>query len=326
MRAGVVTRDRCLLTAVNVEAFFASRAKRRCTGHTYAPTDGAIVRRMRIAIAALTALVAAPAVVSAQPAPAKSPNPFVISDRPWDRSSGGVDTAFVLDLGDTDTDITVLRFDGHIEHMISPTTGILASLPIHVAFGDFDTVTAIGALDAGAFFVNPMGPRTKLILRGSATLPTAGNDFDEVITNLFGSFSRINSIAQIFPELIIGRGSASIIHRGPTMTLRLDGGLDIPLIETGDFEIEDRTPIVHFGGGLALGAGPNKFIAEIANVRIDNNGGDDTYLHQFLGGFSMNKGAGTIFIGASTVVDSIFEDDDGFDAALHFSYRSTYGR
>ena len=257
---------------------------------------------------------------------AQSASPFHLLDRPADASSVGVDlsTLFFTD----DVDVLIFRLDPHIEHMLNPNLGIMATLPLSygIAYGDNegDSVSGIGNLEGGAFYVSPMSRELTLVFRGSINLPTASSEFDELIVNIFSSYARLGDLALAAPKLVLARPAASLIFRSPSVEFRGDFGLDIPLFGTDGNEINDRSPLIRLSGGIAVGSGPTKFVGELVNLIPSDQVDDDSSIHQVGLGISQEMSSGSLNAGLSFIVDGFFEDEAGDVISLNLGYKTVY--
>ena len=281
-----------------------------------------------LAVFVALGVVLVPSIAPAHPVPGAMPgSPFRIIARPDPHNGAGVDFAFGAVVGEDDLDDEYsFRFDLHGRFILSPNIGLTLSFPIsalkidsEIPLGDQEEL-AIGNIDAGLFFVIPVGaPETSLVVRGGLTLPTASEDGGGIVSNFFAaSVARITDVILAEPKLVAFRGAVSLIHDAPGLTLRFDGGVDLPIATTIDDVDVENDPLFRLNAGAAIGGGPTRFVVEIANLANENSFEEEGEIISQLG-LGLTTDAAPWIIGASYVLllDSAFEDDiDGTVMAL----------
>lgn len=274
-----------------------------------------------IGVIAALGVMLAPSLASAHPVPgAMGGNPFRIIDRPDPHNAFGLDFAVGGLVGDDSPDeLIAFRFDLHGRALVAESIGIFASLPIS-AFtilsdmdtGEDDGELGIGNIELGGFFLLPLGPsyETMLVLRGSLTLPTASDDAGFVANILGAEIGRLTDVILAVPQLFALRASGSLIHDAPGLTLRVDGGVDLPIESTVDgFEV-DNDPVFRLNAGAAFGGGPTRLVAELATLADENSFEEEgDFLTQLAAGVTSQTG--DVLVGASLtlLLDSVIEDD-----------------
>lgn len=286
----------------------------------------------RILFAILPSVLLAPAVAAAQPVapPPAAPPPalgvsagvptsaFATLDRGSDQSGVGVDLgwAHVSD-GDTDVSINGIRIEASGQ-FLDPRThlGGYFSLPINVAYvsqGDqSDNHTAVGDIEGGVLYVIPRSPDFEIILRGGGTLPTAGDNIDDVITNVYGAFPRLTDLMQSAPKTFSLRASASLLGRSGALFYRVDGGIDEPLFDTSDNFDTDNDPLLRLNGGIGVQTQNLTFAGEIINLLMTGQDTTSTSQEQLTNlGLTVSGTAGRTVLrgGFYLSLDSVLEDD-----------------
>lgn len=276
--------------------------------------------RTAIAVAAL-AVVVAPSLASAHPVRGATPGtPFRIIDRLDSHGGVGVDLAAGGVVGDdAPEELLIFRFDLHAKVPVTESLGLFASWPL-AAFtflddgGDptADDEFGVGDVDVGLYFYTFLGsPRTTLVARGSFTLPTADDDLGGVLANVLGAtVGRITDLLLTAPDLVALRTSLSLVHDAPGFTLRVDGGLDVPLVSTDDAVDVDHDPIIRLNAGVAIGEGPARLTLELANLANSDSLGDaDDFVHQLAIGATSFSGGLIYGLSLAVLLDSVVEDD-----------------
>ena len=293
------------------------------------------------AIAALTAFsLLAPALASAHPSrSSEGINHFRIIDRPVAGKYIGADLSVGDPINDeTEGESLAFRLDINGHFLVGPSAGLYGTLPIATLYFtgndalDSDSESALGALELGGFFVVPIGAsgHTDLVLRGGLALPTADDDLTGFAVNALASVTgRVTDLVLVLPDAVSARVAGSIVHDTGSLAFRIDGGIDIPVLDTDEddlLEIESD-PILRLNAGVAFGEGPTKLVFEIANL-IDTNDvdQDEDVITQVAGGFTSQQGDLLVGLSASVVLDSVYEEDDGVLFAVIGSLGTTFGR
>jgi hypothetical protein len=228
---------------------------------------------------------------------------FGLLDRPTDRSRIGLDLNYVhvdtLDFPDG-----VIRIEPHLEYVSDGKFGGYVSLPFHGTFIAEETDASVGGIELGGLFVARI-PLVPLVLRGGITLPTASSD--DVVVNALAAQSRTVDAVQALPETFALRASASLVSNLPMIGFRADIGVDLPVTDLADDIDVEHDPIIHIGGGAAVGLLGFKLALEIVNVFSASDSTQNT--HQL--GLSAHFGLGPLntYVGAATLLDGFVEDD-----------------
>ena len=274
---------------------------------------------MQTRLLATLAILAVSAPAVAQPRGDGSTNYFRTIDRQGPFGYVGVDLGIGDPVGDdVQGELIAFRFDLHGQVLLNPNIGVYGSVPLSVLTTtednvDDSSVTGLGNLDLGGFYFTPIGTAgtTTLVIRGGFTLPTADDDIDGFVANIVaGLLVRPNDLVLAAPDISFLRGSASILHDTGSVSLRFDGGFDLPLFAT-EGEIDERDPLLRLNIGGAFGPGPTKFVVELVNLIPTNNlDDDDDVFQQLSAGVTSQSGTLTLGISASVLLDSIIEDDE----------------
>ena len=243
--------------------------------------------------------------------------PFLSLDRPGGASSAGADVAVVMGL--ETSDVAGLRLDPHIEHVYSNQWGFMASLPLAALLTEGENETAMGNIDVGGFRIVSLAPNAKIVFRGSLTLPTASENFAGVITNLVASYARLGDLALSLPQGIVMRGAGSYLYEGSGFSFRGDAGIDVPIAQA----YGDTAPLMRVSGGVAVGSGSTKFIAELVNL-LSLDSESDTVANQATVGISSSSAPGTFKAALFARTNGIPEDDGDVALGVSLSQAWTY--
>ncbi|HLU67372.1 MAG TPA: hypothetical protein VKZ63_13900 [Kofleriaceae bacterium] len=177
-------------------------------------------------------------------------------------------------------DVTGLRFDVYGQYVAPSGLGGYGVLPISMLF--FDTVagdeseTAIGNVELGALYVIG-GETADFVLRGGITLPTADDELEGQIANVFAVFPRLTDLAHAVPEGMALRLSASPILRSGQLILRADAGMDVFLAAEGP---DEPDPFLRLNVGGGIDTGTVAVLAELVNIgNLEELDGEDDFAH-----------------------------------------------
>ena len=286
---------------------------------------------MRRTLIAILASLLVPAVAAAQPVapPAPPPPPPALAvsagvpttglatlDRGSDRSGVSVDLGW-SHVSDDTISLNGIRVEASGQ-FLDPRThlGGYFSLPINVAYlsqsGQSDNHTAVGDIEGGALMIIPAAPDLEIILRGGGTLPTAGDNLDDLIANIYGVYPRLTDLVQSMPKTFSLRASASILGRSGSLFYRVDGGIDEPLFDTSDNFDTDNDPLLRLNGAIGIQTQNLTFAGEIVNLLVTGQDTTSTSQEQFTNvGLTVAGAAGNTMLrgGFYLSLDSLLEDD-----------------
>jgi hypothetical protein len=269
-----------------------------------------------ILAAVAVSAIGAGGTASAQPAPAEQPGAdtpgFVTMDRGDDRSFVELGAGTTLFHGQ-DPDFNA-RVDLYGQHVTAEGIGGYASLPIAHLSDAEESESTLGNLELGGLFVLRNWAKTELVLRGGVLLPTADDDWPGFLYNYATCWGRLTDFATIMPNSTWLRLSASPIHRVGNLFVRLDAGLDVPVLEEDG---ADADPLLRLNVGAGLITGPVALMAELVTLAttesVENLDDDNQFIHNLA--LSLRGGMGGRVEGFGSLVIPI---DQGGDDMVDF--------
>lgn len=246
---------------------------------------------------ALPTTLAACLVLSPAVAVAQSEFGFVTLDRMDKASRLGLQLDLPILYGDELLDdVQFARFELYGQaawQLGSSAAGLYGQLPLAHAFvfEGGDDVTTLANLELGGFYVLG-GGSTDVVLRGGVSLPTAGDEGEDYRTNSMASLGRLTDSIGVGPESTWLRLSvAPIVHVARGVTLRVDGGFDVPVDSRDDWADD---PFVHLNAGLGLALGRAVGLS-FESVNLGNATGDGDLSERFLHTLSFGvRGLGAV--------------------------------
>lgn len=251
------------------------------------------------------ALLAAPALAAAHPDAAHDAG-FATLDRTGDGSGGGADLSYIFIDGVEDA--TFLRLDLHGQYLSPEGFGAYVDLPVALAFGEGDDVTAIGNIEAAGVFRLYGASGLDWVFRGGLLLPTAGDGFDDFAANLIGTIgARLTDLPTAVPDSTWLRLGVSPIFRQGVLFLRADAGVDLPVDEPDG---SDFDPLARLNIGVGARLAPQLAITgELVNS-INLGDGDDNFVHSAAVSVRFPTGAIEPFAAVVVPFDDPEEDFD----------------
>ncbi len=206
-----------------------------------------------------------------QPATADDNHGFVNIQRFDATSRVGVDlTYFVLD-PDLEANAMFLRYDPHLQ-VFDPTSraGGYLQVPITSLIGDSDTISALGDLEIGGFYMPRLSsPNLAIVVHGGLVLPTARDH--EYFRDALSGFLRPHDFYQTIPQGTSIRAGVSTLVREGLLIARVDAGIDDNVHSGLDAEYD---PAVHLNVGLGVDLGDASLAAELSALNHFTEGID----------------------------------------------------
>jgi hypothetical protein len=162
-----------------------------------------------------------------------------------------------------DNDMTPLRIGLYGQYVTPNGLGVYGALQISHASIEGESATALGNLELGGVYASKLGT-IEGVGRVGIALPTAADDdFEDMISNVLGSYSRLDDVVHALPDSTWLRLSGSPIVRRQGATARADFGIDLPVATERDIELD---AILHANFAAGLVSGPHQISLELVNL------------------------------------------------------------